>query len=83
MVKLKQEYKDNSIPVSELKDGQIGVITEWTNNYYIKTIIQKNQFVLIVIGGKCGDGWGKIPTSEDCRVRILEDGTELIITNNQ
>ena len=84
MVQLKEKNKDNSIPVSELKDGQIAVITEWSNGEdYIGLIIQKFMCSLITIGKNHSGGWDKTPTSKDCRVRVLEEGTELIITNNQ
>ena len=84
MVKLKQEYKDNSIPVSELKDGQIGVITQWSPIVEcIGTIVQNNDGSLFVIGGTYQKGWNSITEKTDCRVRVLENGTELIITNNQ
>ena len=81
MVKLKQEYKENSIPVSELKDGQIGVITEWNNNDYIGIIIQRAGIFLFSLGGL--HRWESIPIAKYCRVRVLENGTELIITNNK
>ena len=82
MLQLKEKNKDNSIPVSELKDGQIGVITEWSNdNDYLKIIIQRSGDYLIVIGSP--EDWIKITTNTYCRARVLPEGTELIITNNQ
>lgn len=84
MVKLKTEYKENSIPVSELKEGQIGAITHWYGrDEYMGVIIQKYKSSLVRIGDRCGESWDNIPMSENCRVRVLEKGTELIVTGNQ
>ena len=83
MVKLKQEYKDNSIPVSELKDGQIGIITDWNHKGYMGCIVQRYGDNIITVGKGIDSSCQYIPTNTDCRVRIIEDGTELIITNNQ
>ena len=81
MVQLKEKNKDNLIPVSELKDGQIGVITQWSESRYLDIIVQRSNDFLFAVGGV--ENWGGIPESTDCRVRILREGTELIITNNQ
>lgn len=84
MVKLKNVNKENSIPVSKLRDGQIGIITEWgTNDGYKGMIIQKFNENLVCIGLNYENGWDNIPQSTDCRVLIIGEGTELIITNNQ
>jgi len=76
---------DNTIPVMELKDGQIAVITEWgnDNHEYDGQIVQRWNDNLIQIGEDSGESWTSLPNSDDCRVRVLEDGETLVIKNNQ
>ena len=81
MVQLKEKNKDNSIPVYELKDGQIGVITQWSALKYLGVVVQIIGDRLIIIGSD--EIWGGVPKTSQYRVRILPEGTELIITNNQ
>lgn len=84
MVKL-QINKTNDIPVRELKDGQIGVITGCPSSGrdFAGDIIQRHEQYLISIGRSSEYSWNHIPTSDDFRVRILGEGETLVITNNQ
>jgi hypothetical protein len=76
---------DNTIPVRELKDGQIAVITEWCNDNheYDGQIVQRWNDNLIHIGEGSGESWTSLPNSDECRVRVLADGETLVIKNNQ
>jgi len=70
----------NDIYVGELKDGQIGIITEWgRHTQYIGRIIQRYKDSLVVLGEQSENGWYSIPIDNDYRVRILPKGTKLEI----
>jgi len=70
-MKLIEEIKDNSISVSEMKDGQIGVVTQWSRVGYVGMIVQRHGESLILLGGKEVDAWSNYKCGFDCRVRIL------------
>lgn len=74
---------DNTIPVRELKDGQIGVITEWNGKEYRGEVIQIYGSQIITLGSGVDGGWNTIPQNDSCRVRVLASGETLTIKNNQ
>ena len=75
---------DNTIPVRELKDGQIGVITEWRNFPENKgMVVQRYKNSIITLGGVSGKTWSPIPEYNLTRVRVLAEGETLVIKNNQ
>jgi len=85
MLKLKKD-KPSDICVADMKDGDIAVITKWSCGGYIGYIIQRYKDFLITVGSRSGKGWGEyfkpgdtFKRSEDCRVRLLEPGEELIV----
>lgn len=39
-----------NIPVTEMKDGQVGIITTWTISSYVGRIVQRHGSDLIAIG---------------------------------
>jgi hypothetical protein len=68
----------NDIPVRNMKNGQIGVITQWSYcPQHIGTIIQMHHDNLVILGSY--DGWSPTPKTENTRVRILPKGTLLEI----
>jgi len=79
------------IPAADLKDGQIAVITSWSNNFqvvwktYIGCVVQRYKQSLVVIGENSRKGWANFfdCSSVGCYVQILENGTALIIENNK
>lgn len=73
---------DDTIPVCELKDGQIGVIAKWIIPSCIGRIVQRYDDKLITIGKGKGQGWSPCPKDENNRVRVLRNRETLIITNN-
>ena len=83
MLRLKEESKDRGICVQDLVDGQVAIITEWTVSFYLRRVVQRYKDNLIVLGGDSGDCWSEIFTFdrrwEDCRVRVLQPGTTLVI----
>ena len=86
-VKLKAELKD-SIPVNQMKDGQIGVITRWGSRTYLGLTVQRYRNDLIGVGVESGVSWPflfKEPAGElqHLHVSILPTGTELTIENNE
>ena len=71
------EEKSTDIHVSEMKDGEIGIITDWTLVTHIGKVIQRHKDILIELGSPtCWSGISKDPS---CRVRILPKGTKLEI----
>jgi len=67
------------IPVSEMQDGQIGVITSWLHENYVGRIIQRHNDRLVTLQRKYLESFSAITDSEKCRVRILQKGEVLII----
>lgn len=69
------------IPVSEMKDGEIGVITGWYagTEKYIGIIVQRYNEKLVALQKPYIESWISISESENCRVRILQKGETLII----
>lgn len=69
-----------SIPLSEMEDGQIAIITEFIG--YEGCIVQRYGIALIALGKPSGQGWSNIFTASETslnsvRVRILEVGTKI------
>lgn len=80
---------ESSIPVLDLRDGQIARITSWTYTSYIGQIVIRNQDDLIAIGPN-GDRWTNLfntlkdPVQQNiCRVKILPNGTLLKVEDNE
>jgi len=82
MLKLTGERK-TSVCVSEMKDGDVAVIVDWTCRSYIGRVVQRYGDYLITIGGRCSQGWGEYFKSENiggsCEVRILEKDETLVV----
>ena len=67
---------------SEMKDGQIGVIVEWAGSCYLGEVVQRYGDELIVLNKPEGQAWGTLNVANNCKVRILPNGTTLEITDN-
>lgn len=66
------------IPVRDMRDGQIGMITEWGGApHHVGKIVQKTSYGLISIGDI--HNWSQIPDTVNNRVQILPPGTQLEI----
>ena len=81
MAKLKSNEKPATIMAKDLKDGQIAIIIEDFSDYKGR-VIQKFGDNLVTIGMSSGQSWCN-GDSVKLLVRVLENGEELIITNNQ
>ena len=86
MLKLKETNIDESISIKDMRVGQIGIITEWKNGeFYLKTLIKRIHNGLISLTSDCY--WEEdvfySKDIENLRVKILPNGTELIICNNE
>jgi hypothetical protein len=72
-----------SIPLLDMQDGQIAVITDWTSSQYVDQIVQRWNNHLIRLGAPAGSSWPDIfrrryeEVSPRNRVRILPPGTKL------
>ncbi len=77
--------QESSIPVMEMKDGDIAVIVNWsTDSYkYVDRIVQRHESTLLTVGANYGKAWGPVFSDgreslpDTCRVRILEKGETL------
>ena len=86
MLKLKETNIDESISIKDMGVGQIGIITEWNDEFInLGQIVIKTRQELINLTD--GDTWYKKifkdPEIEKFRVKILPNGTELVICNNE
>lgn len=72
---------DVDVCIQDMQDGQVAIITQWTNRDYIGRIVQRYNDALITIGGTWGDSFTGLFTggkrNEDCKVRILPKGTQI------
>ena len=76
-MKLKNEI---TIPVRNMRDGQIGVIIEWYDlNQNIGKIIQRHNDSLVCLQERWVYGASYVPQDDNTRVRILQKGEILII----
>lgn len=81
-VRLVEKPVDKSVPLAEMKDGDMGIITNWTYDSAVGTIVQRYKDALISVGKVSGNSWSGIFPDNDslpCRIRILEKGETLII----
>lgn len=68
------------IPVSEMNDGEIGVITMWgVTKHHIGLIVQRYNNSLIALQKPYGNSFTGIAVGSDYRVHILQKGEVLII----
>lgn len=81
MVTLKNELEQNIIEARDLKDGQIAVIVEDYNNYK-GTVVQRYGHSMVAIGFGENEGWSDIKPNT-LKVRVLDEGELLVITNNK
>lgn len=73
---------DVSIPVGVMKDGDIGVITQWDGlESDIGKIVQRLGDTIIVLGQDSKQQWPIVCTGRtgNYRVRILEKGEKIVI----
>lgn len=84
-VKLTNQIEED-IPVFEMKDGQIAIITKWGNSpEYIGRIVQRYGDELITIGMNSHYRWDNLSDgllSPECRVRLLQPGETITIVEN-
>lgn len=76
-MKLTLSNSERDIPVYNMKDGDIGIITRWgEQDDEIGSIVQRYKDVLISLGEASGSSWTEIFRSlnTDCRVRLLNSG---------
>ena len=80
-ITLKVNNVETDIPVRDMKDGDIGVITSWViyRKDYIGLIIQYifKYNMLIVLGKPTQEAWDRkddLDMYDNCRVRLLKKG---------
>ncbi len=68
----------NDIPVSELPEGMIAVITKWLPDYENLIVIRwRNTLFVINNPERYWDNISNLPNT--CRVRILQEGEKIIV----
>lgn len=73
-----------SIHVSNLQDGELAMITDWTLPQFKGEVVQRFDNKLVRLGRGTDAGWSELPliTPErfpNCKVRVLKTGTKLVI----
>jgi hypothetical protein len=68
---------DNDIPVSEMKIGEVGIITRWPWNEYLGLILTKcnENFLVAIASNAYWDNCNGLTGA--CRVKLLPEGTIL------
>lgn len=78
---------DDSVPVIQLKDGQIAIIVKWSNPEYNGRIVQRYNNDLITLGRPLGNCWINYfkdnISGSSSRVRILKNGELIKVMDNQ
>jgi hypothetical protein len=74
------------IPIKDLKDGEIAVVTQWSVPHYIGLIVQRYDVHLITLGSASSKGWTEFFIKDfstgqfyNCKVRVLPKGTQIEI----
>jgi hypothetical protein len=80
MLKLKDEVQVETIEMNELKDGQIAVIVEDFADYKSR-VVQRYGDNVVALGMPSGKGWTDVQLNT-LKVRVLEAGETLVISNN-
>jgi hypothetical protein len=72
------------IPVKDLKDGEIAIITQWSVLHYIGLIVQRYSVDLVTLGSASSEGWTNLFSRDfstgifaECKVRVLPKGTQI------
>jgi hypothetical protein len=83
MVRLENNIND-SIPLNDMKDGQIGVIVKWKGDGYLGRIVQRHWNTLISVGMCSGKSWPNIfnDYSGELRIRLIRKDETLCVDNN-
>ena len=81
MVELKRAAEDKLIHPCDMEDGQIAEIVEWGHGYEGR-LIQRFKEYWVCIGKSSGNCYVGLKNSTTLRVRLLEEGDQIIITEN-
>lgn len=82
MVTLKNELEPKQTVANELKDGQLAIIIDTKFEDYYGRIVQRYGNSMVSIGLKKGNSWSDI-TYNTLKVRVLDEGELLVVTNNK
>lgn len=83
----------NSVPVTVMRDGDVAIITNWSDRSYIGRMVHRVRDSLNTVGQGYGNSWpidipwdDGLTTGEmgqlvwkDCLVRILSEGDEVTL----
>ena len=78
----KEKKKHLVILASDLKDGQIAIILNWTDMRFNSRIVQRCGLDLISLGLPIGNSFVSFFTAHSvkgCTVRVLKPGTKLVV----
>lgn len=74
---------DGTIPVRQVRQGQVAIIVAWPIEKYVGTLIQRRAGQLFVLGPQEGGRVLYVNASDEARVRVLPNGTTLTLTDNE
>jgi hypothetical protein len=72
----------NDVAIAAMQDGDIAIITKWSDSQYVGRIVQRYDMHLVTLGQPSGQSWTNfrsLAASDQVRVRILPPGTKLEI----
>ncbi len=77
MLEFVHPNKPDHVPVSVMKDGDVGIIVKWPHWGYTGRIVQRVSDQLITLGASSLYGISQIPADPRCKVRLLRMGDTL------
>ena len=78
-IRLESEYMTGLILAADMADGDVGVIVD--GGSYTNTVVQMFRNHLICLGKPYGKSWSE-GRHTNFKIKILENGTRLIVDNN-
>ncbi len=86
LVRLVDDRSDGTIHIDKMRNGQIAEVTAWPRAEIIGAIVQQCDKALIFLGRGSEESWQTFfgtDSNSHYRVRILPNGTQLEVTDNE
>lgn len=82
LVLVPEDIDDGSIPMRDLGEGQLAEIVKWPGvNCHVGQVVIR--YPCSIGGITFSDSFPVVPQDDDVRVRVLKNGTELVVRENE